>query len=1099
MRARRPARDDDELDDSMLLKRKPATTRTYGKRSLASGASTSTTTNPADDSTRAKQTTKHARSESDKGKQTSFRWSDSSDDDAEIVREPQKRVVRRDHVGRPDTAHAQSLTSDDRSDEHQQMNHHLAADDTRDETEWDERRVGTKAWTMNSRPRANKEARRTPNGASQQADARTDRSQPVTEDDDDDIPPPTPSKRKRAAAVTTPSKSTASSPRSATNTPKSLDKSNLDRLKAVIPTEVEDLTQGKADAEEVVELSESMSPKKRTRKRMASNVTTLVSQVSGGGLDARIKGTSQVDNNSKSDRAATPPSKKHNVGNSLRSPARDLSLLFQQFTSNPDKASNAEGKRPKRTASSLASRLQGRSKDTAVFHRYADDNQSVTETDTNDEQERSPEPSRARTPVPSPPRPGSPLTVAISPSGNSGSPVKINARPLSRMSSLNAEAATLAPRGNTGSKRTYGGSRSFKRDIAEEQMLAVDVEAAFDEINDANGQPSASVSGHGLRSSLLLPRIPQLPQERRSYSAMRSMLGIDQDEEDEDSLEASHLKSVGQLRAKGESSRFVDEFNYLMEGLQKDDLLSGRRAAALEILRKMLNKDFVRRLKSSGFDERVYNRFRQAGAGDGDRVLDSALAFLIVLLARDQRITEALCRISTTAFSETSSEVDAYEPEASDLLAFLRTSIQQPWSGEEIGAARSSTGLSKAELRYLSSLRDIIDQSKLLEPGTLSCKGLEARFIKYEKGLVSEANANLFLASALILCMAQNVLATDGAGNFFIIDLCLRVFEATTSATPLAAVALGSNRPRFVMALVTLVLACHIVVLDPDTGSSSDIKKTSAAALDNLLSALRMIIDLTTSDPEWSVALAGVPNVLNVLMRLLVASRTPDKQTVNRFQSLSSSPGGNDRTDREENSRQVADDDNGGQRLVKEDVKFDILCLALGALTNLVETVGEVQDALRTTTIDARCQMGRSCSRQCQCPGRSSALDCLTALYLDPLKDSTNELNKSFINGYAGITLGMVMLDNRKNQELVLQPLNKQPEAKARLVEALREFATLHRSQQRQGQSLHASTSAQSANVEGENDIEMIESQTNDYDLETARKIDQLVERLQRS
>lgn len=34
----------------------------------------------------------------------------------------------------------------------------------------------------------------------------------------------------------------------------------------------------------------------------------------------------------------------------------------------------------------------------------------------------------------------------------------------------------------------------------------------------------------------------------------------------------------------------------------------------------MLNKDFVRRLKSSGFDERVYIEFRRAEAGEGDKV-----------------------------------------------------------------------------------------------------------------------------------------------------------------------------------------------------------------------------------------------------------------------------------------------------------------------------------------------------------------------------------------------------------------------------------------------------------------------------------------------
>lgn len=61
---------------------------------------------------------------------------------------------------------------------------------------------------------------------------------------------------------------------------------------------------------------------------------------------------------------------------------------------------------------------------------------------------------------------------------------------------------------------------------------------------------------------------------------MRTALGVDEDElmEEEMSQGASALKSITQLRAKGENSRFVDEFNYLVEGLQKGETLSGRRA-----------------------------------------------------------------------------------------------------------------------------------------------------------------------------------------------------------------------------------------------------------------------------------------------------------------------------------------------------------------------------------------------------------------------------------------------------------------------------------------------------------------------------------------
>ena len=112
--------------------------------------------------------------------------------------------------------------------------------------------------------------------------------------------------------------------------------------------------------------------------------------------------------------------------------------------------------------------------------------------------------------------------------------------------------------------------------------------------------------------------------------------------------------------------------------------------------------------------------------------------------------------------------------------------------------------------------------------------------------------------------------------------------------------------------------------------------------------------------------------------------------------------------------------------------------------------------------IDPECKEQRKCAKQCHCPGRTTAIHRLTALYLDPLEDSSNEvrlldtlqslkltpfrpqLNSSFVNGYSGILLGLVMLDSPVNQGIVTEALAPHPEAKAKLIEAMEEFATLH-------------------------------------------------------
>lgn len=69
----------------------------------------------------------------------------------------------------------------------------------------------------------------------------------------------------------------------------------------------------------------------------------------------------------------------------------------------------------------------------------------------------------------------------------------------------------------------------------------------------------------------------------------------------------------------------------------------------MEVLSKLHDRDWLRRLKASGLAESVYAAFRRGGAGEGkDKVLDIALLLLLALLLRDQRLSEPLFRLSPT-------------------------------------------------------------------------------------------------------------------------------------------------------------------------------------------------------------------------------------------------------------------------------------------------------------------------------------------------------------------------------------------------------------------------------------------------------------------
>lgn len=134
-------------------------------------------------------------------------------------------------------------------------------------------------------------------------------------------------------------------------------------------------------------------------------------------------------------------------------------------------------------------------------------------------------------------------------------------RPLSRNTSLIDSSRSVV-----GGPKTYGGARSFKRDVEEDRLFGPGP-STLDE-----GRKSSPAGGSERKS--LKPKLPVQRRERETYAVLRREWGVDEEE----GLGESELKSVTQLRAKGENARFVDEFDYLVEGLVPSMGLGVRRA-----------------------------------------------------------------------------------------------------------------------------------------------------------------------------------------------------------------------------------------------------------------------------------------------------------------------------------------------------------------------------------------------------------------------------------------------------------------------------------------------------------------------------------------
>ncbi len=129
----------------------------------------------------------------------------------------------------------------------------------------------------------------------------------------------------------------------------------------------------------------------------------------------------------------------------------------------------------------------------------------------------------------------------------------------------------------------------------------------------------------------------------------------------------------------------------------------------------MLDSNFLRRLKSSGLVENTYLCFRRAEAGADDKVLDWALAYLIATVVRDQRIAESLLKVTLAQVNQ-GSEGDLDEPHTSDVLEMISGMLGRSWAGQVIEPAIK--GLTKPEKLSVTSLKEIITKSSLVEPGS---------------------------------------------------------------------------------------------------------------------------------------------------------------------------------------------------------------------------------------------------------------------------------------------------------------------------------------------------------------------------------------------
>ncbi|KAG5357036.1 hypothetical protein CKK34_6422 [Yarrowia sp. E02] len=125
---------------------------------------------------------------------------------------------------------------------------------------------------------------------------------------------------------------------------------------------------------------------------------------------------------------------------------------------------------------------------------------------------------------------------------------------------------------------------------------------------------------------------------RRTYGANRSYLAdsptktesiydsIMSESSGESEHEELHIKSVHELRETGGNARFMDEMEYLAEGLEDEG--SSRRTTLLEICKKARDPDFIRKLKTTDYADKILHVLPQVAE------TDPVASFLVLFIAQ---------------------------------------------------------------------------------------------------------------------------------------------------------------------------------------------------------------------------------------------------------------------------------------------------------------------------------------------------------------------------------------------------------------------------------------------------------------------------------
>ncbi|KAK9369285.1 wings apart-like protein regulation of heterochromatin-domain-containing protein [Lipomyces kononenkoae] len=183
-------------------------------------------------------------------------------------------------------------------------------------------------------------------------------------------------------------------------------------------------------------------------------------------------------------------------------------------------------------------------------------------------------------------------------------------------------------------KITYGPQRSYLDEITIMADTAGKT-ASISDLTDAELLRTGMLGGSSSSSN------SNYPSQRQRRSILRPN-SLSEDEDARGEGELRPIKSIHELRASGVNAKFMDEMEYLLDGLHRDSRPSAVRLTYLELALKLTDKSFVIKFKAGGFLDRIFGNMKDLIKSGVDDVTSFAMAYIVCCFLNDEGVAKSL-------------------------------------------------------------------------------------------------------------------------------------------------------------------------------------------------------------------------------------------------------------------------------------------------------------------------------------------------------------------------------------------------------------------------------------------------------------------------